>query len=351
MPDSIPAPWWIFEILGNLLFLVHILIINAALGGSLIALAARFSGAWKGFMEDFYSSVATKIPTTFALGINFGVAPLLFLQVVYGHLFYTSSILMAVFWILVIPLLIIAYYSAYYHATVFSSKKKYSLIALLISTVILLYVGFIFVNNITLMLQPGSWSAYLSRKGGTILNLSDPTVYPRYLHIVVASIAVAGLFNSIVWSFRGKRFGEQTEQKVKTGLRIFAYATLVQYAVGIWFLIALPKDIMLLFMGQNMLYSIVLILGISLSIFAVVGAFQGKLNTTLWFLGGTMVFMVIIRAFLRAGYFRDLFNPASLTIEPQYSIFLLFLLILVIGLICIRYIFSLVEKDKREAVS
>jgi len=44
---------------------------------------------------------------------HLGVAPLLFLQVLYGRLFFTSSILMAGFWLAVVPLLIVAYYCAY----------------------------------------------------------------------------------------------------------------------------------------------------------------------------------------------------------------------------------------------
>ena len=50
-----------------------------------------------------------------AFAVNFGVAPLLFVQVLYGHLFYTSSILVAVFRLAVIPLLIVAYYALYLH--------------------------------------------------------------------------------------------------------------------------------------------------------------------------------------------------------------------------------------------
>ncbi len=48
------------------------------------------------------------LPLVIAFAVNFGVAPLLFLQVLYGHFIYTSSILMGIFWISIIPALIIA---------------------------------------------------------------------------------------------------------------------------------------------------------------------------------------------------------------------------------------------------
>lgn len=78
-PDTIPVLWGYFQFLPMLTFALHLHLMNALV----------------------------------AFTVNFGVAPLLFVQVLYGHLFYASSILMAVFWLAVIPLLIAAYYAAY----------------------------------------------------------------------------------------------------------------------------------------------------------------------------------------------------------------------------------------------
>ena len=45
--------------------------------------------------------------------VNLGIPPLLFLQTLFGQFLYSSSILMAVFWLSVVPVLIVAYYAAY----------------------------------------------------------------------------------------------------------------------------------------------------------------------------------------------------------------------------------------------
>lgn len=86
-PDTIPAPSWLFLVLGILTFALHILVINVVLGGSLITLFTRFGNANASLEDSLHGGVASKIPISFALGINLGVAPLLFLQVIYGHLF------------------------------------------------------------------------------------------------------------------------------------------------------------------------------------------------------------------------------------------------------------------------
>ena len=104
-PDALPVGWLWFQILLTLTFVLHLLMMNALVGGSLLALlgGVRRSGPAAMAARD----IAHRIPTLVALTVNLGVAPLLFLQVLYGHLFYTSSIVMAAWWFAIIPLLLV----------------------------------------------------------------------------------------------------------------------------------------------------------------------------------------------------------------------------------------------------
>lgn len=348
--DAVPAPPWLFLILGVLTFTLHILIINVALGGSLITLFSRFRSG-SNLQTSLHRPVASKIPVAFALGINLGVAPLLFLQVIYGHLLYTSSILMAVFWILVIPLLIIAYYGAYIHVKNYESRNTLSRIAIAVSAIILLYIGFIFVNNMTLMAQPEKWTAYFENSSGTILNLAEMTLIPRYLHFVTASIAVAGLFSAIVWRFRRKKDEELSATKIKSGLQVFAVATSVQIIIGFWFLLSLPSDFIIRFMGQNMLATIILFLGIVLSIVALIGGFLNKFLLTLVSFSGLIIAMVITRAHLRSMYLNDFFTLGQLELKPQYDVMILFFVIFAIGLASVGYMVKVALNAKKEGAS
>ncbi len=332
-PDTIPAPAWLFLGLDILTFIVHILVINVVLGGSLILLFRKTESDDQGL----YGSLVNKIPTSVALGVNFGVAPLLFLQVIYGHLFYASSVLMATFWILVIPFLILAYYGAYVHAKKYISSALVAKSAIFITSIFLLYIGFMFVNNNTMMVQPDNWSNYFANRDGTILNLSDPTIWPRYLHFVTASVAIAGLFISILWSFRSRISLPGSDEKVKTGLRIFGIATIVQVLIGLWFLIALPSDFILQFMGRNIVYSLILLLGFLSAIGAIVTAFVNKLRPTVIMLIVTVLMMVITRHNLRSLYLSDVFSLDSLVLTPQYGVMSLFFIVLIVGLVMVGY--------------
>ncbi len=336
VPEAIPAPSWLLMLLGLLTFMLHILLINVALGGSILLF---FSRAKKepNLQTDLHGALAPKIPVTFALGITLGVAPLLFLQVLYGHFFYTSSVLMAVYWILVIPLLIIAYYGAYIHVRNYGVRNVLSKAAIAVSAVILLYIAFAYVNNMTLMLHPAKWVAYFENRGGTILNTGDATLIPRYLHFVAASIATAGLLLAIIWNFRKKKDAEAADEKVKTGLRIFAIATAVQMAVGFWFLLSLPSEFIVQFMGRNVLATIFLFAGVLLAIGAMVGGFLNKLQLTVWHFTGTIIAMVITRAILRSMYLDGTFSLGQLQLEPQYGIMTLFFVVFVVGLAAVGY--------------
>lgn len=337
-PDTIPAPWGVFEFLDVLTFILHILAVNIVVGGCLITLFARLFGKSGGPENTIHGSLAGKIPTLFAVSVTLGVAPLLFVQVLYGHLIYSSSVLMAVFWILVIPLLIIGYYGVYIHRINFTKASGLSLFALAVASAAVLYIAFMFSNNMTLMLSPEKWTAYFDNRSGTLLNLGDGTVYPRFFHFVTASIAVAGLFSAIVWKFRKK---DNSAEKTAKGLRIFSFATMIQILVGCWLLLALPRDIMMLYMGGNMLYTALLTVGIIAGILAIVTSIRGKLWPTVIVLFGTVAVMAVIRALLRAAYLGDFFSVGDLVVAPQYDVLAVFLVIFIVGLALLWYMIKI----------
>ena len=345
-PDPIPAPSWFFIILEQLLFLLHIIVINAVLGGALILLFKRI---FKKEDAEIDRSVAFRLPTLIALGINFGVAPLLFIQVVFGNLFFTSSVLMAVYWILIIPLLIIAYYGLYINYN--SLSPLFMHVSLVIASVIILYIGFMFVNNNSLMEQPEKWSAYLENRGGTILNISDPIFLPRYLHFIAASVAIGGLLYAIVLNVKQKKDKSVDQQKIINSLKIFAIATSIQVIIGFWFLLSVPSEFIMNFMGKDLFSTIVLLAGIAGGIGAIVFGFLGKLNAAVIHALLTLIAMVITRYNLRMMYLSDNFQLSSLTLEPQYIILVLFLIILVAGLGSVFYMLKIssVKAERRAA--
>jgi hypothetical protein len=365
-PDSIPAAAMVFELLEGLTFTIHLLLMNAMLGGSLLAAVAAIRGAKSepekpSGLGQSVLAYPKHVPTMIALTINFGVAPLLFVQVTFGHLIYTSSILMAVFWLAVIPVLIIAYYAAYLSTDLQSSigrktrlrSTRISRIAAPLSALLLLYVAFVLVNNNTLMLQPERWLPYAENRRGTMLNLADPTLWPRYLHFVLSAVAVAGLYVALKdwWVHRNDKHAEGAKERPavgrparKLGLKIFAHTTFAQLIVGFWFLFALPDNVRNAFIGGDSLGSALLALGILTGVGAALMALKDNLQLATILLVGTVVLMVAVRAMVRTQYLLPYFKPESLQVKAQSSPLVLFILILVAAVVLIAWMLKTAAK-------
>ncbi len=113
-PNPLPAPYWVFKLLLIVTFFLHIVAMNFMLGGGVLALAAKWRSKNRESGNRMFFDVAKKLPVLLPATITLGIAPLLFVQVLYGQFFYTSSILMAWPWFLVLVFLTIAYYGFYY---------------------------------------------------------------------------------------------------------------------------------------------------------------------------------------------------------------------------------------------
>lgn len=334
--ESIPAPAQIFILLEQLFFLIHIVLINSILGLSFITIYKAFKSSDMIESMERDSSIAKQIPILFALAINMAIPALLFIQVVFGHLFYTSSVLMGSFWILIIPLLIIAYYASYFHYRKFDNLK-WAKFSLLIVILIMLYIAFILVNNLSLMEEPEQWKKYFENRSGTILIWNTLSIYPRYLHFIIGSIAVGGIFYSLYYNLRKDMEPKLQNLKIKEGLKIFSYATMFQIFAGMLFLLSLPERVFNNFIGGDFLATTVFVSGIILAVIALFSGLKEKLTAAVSFLFLTLIAMIINRYHLRIFQLGENFRISEFRIIPQWDVFAIFLLILFAGIAVIFY--------------
>lgn len=339
--DTIPVHWLWFEVLLIFTFFIHMILMNFILGGSLLTV-------WDLLRGKLEKKASGSIPTLIALTVNFGVPPLLFVQVLYGHLFYSSSVMVAVPWILVIPILIIAYYGAYLFVKKYEKAPGWSKAGLVVTSVFLLYVAFMFVNNSTLAIRPDRWEFFAQRPGGWNLNLGEPTLWPRYLHFVLAALAIGALGRAIFYKFSPMDEGEK-ENQIRRNLKIFGWLTIVQLAIGTWFWLTMPETVWKTFMGGSLYATVMMVIGWLSALLILHSAFTGRMNLAM-ILGALQVLvMVIIRDLARAAYLKEIFSPAGLENVAEVSPLIAFLLVFVIGLGALYYMIRLIFKSKTQA--
>jgi hypothetical protein len=338
-PLGLPAPAWLLKTLLIATFALHVLPMNLVLGGGFVAAWAALKGRpgqagglrWRALAE----ALARLLPPATAFTITTGIAPLLFLQVLYGQLFYTSSVLMAWSWLAVIGLLLVGYYSTYGFSLGRGSSPSPGLA--LLSAGAFTVIALIFTNNMTLMLRPEVWAAlYAEDERGLHLNLADPVLWPRFLHFWIASFALTGLAVALLGRGREKRERETGAWMRRLGLRLFSLATLVQLASGLWLLLSLPGRVRRLFLGESpgdtaLLWASVLLALVSLAVV------RRRLLAGAGLVGAALLGMAIVRHRVREASLAPHFSTATLRVDAQTAPFALFLVLFLIGIAVVAW--------------
>jgi hypothetical protein len=343
-PMPLPAPVWLLRTLLLLTFFLHVLFMNCLLGGTANRLVSRMRRNSSPFSVRLADDLGRLLPSVFAFTITLGVAPLLFLQVMYGQFLYASSILIGVPWLAVIGLVILAYYGVYFFSMKGHEPGGQATVVLTVVVPLLATVAYIYSNNFTLMLAPERWlDLYRSNGGGWNLNSAEPSLLPRYLHFVVGALAISGL-GLVVMGLRKQEYGYR-QWLIEQGSLLFTGATIVNFGVGFWFLARLPLPTRLAFIGGNGFATALLGLGLLLPLAAVAHLIMAKSNKAprrqLVIGVGcgvlTVAIMVVMRDLLRNFSLAPYFSPNQLPVASQWGIIALFVVLFVAGLATLYY--------------
>jgi len=347
-PLPLPAPVWLLQLLMILTFALHLIAMNFVVGGLIYSLVSE----WRGRRGDerhrtLRRDIIAALPVVMAPTITLGVAPLLFVQVLYGQALFTTSVLIAYFWLAVIPLLIVAYYGLYLRAWKKETwPRLVSPVAALVSLVLLLTILFIFVNNMSLVLRPSEWERiYRARQTGFALNLNDPQIIPRLLHILTATLAVSAAGIALLGWRRARSEPEVGEWMMRYGARGFILFTALQVIIGPLFLLSQPGDIVRLFLGGNVGHTLVLVISILFAVAAVALLYRATSrspDTRQMWLGAaclllTMLGMAWNRQHLREAYLAGSIEPSQMPVATQTGVVALFIILFIVGLLVLGW--------------
>jgi len=238
-PLGYPAPYWflvMFKVLG---FILHMVPMHLWFAGILIAMHFRMSK--HEYARTLSNRLMKQMPIIIALGVNFGIVPLLFMQVAYHKAFYPATILMAWYWLAIVLLLTVAYYGIYIYAAALKNgagkMTRISLVSGWVSSVLFLAIGFIFSNGFSLMANIGAWpklwesTSVAGAPLGIGLNLADHSLLPRYLMM----FGLALLTTATYIAFDSAFFARKESTAYRKWAPAFAFRL---YTVGIiWFVL------------------------------------------------------------------------------------------------------------------
>ena len=345
-PDAIPVHWFWLHLLLTVTTFLHFVAMNIMLGTGFIAFSSPF---WRGDdVMPLNTHISKTLPYSIAFTINLGVAPLLFLQVLYGQFFYTSTILMGVYGLSIFGILIVSYYAAYAYRLA-DDRGGMGRLYIAATVILLLGVSILFTNNISIMQMPEIWSNYFADRGGWMLNFSDPALLPRYLHFMASAVAIGGLAIALYFEILKRRGATDGDEWIKLGCNWFTYATIINFAFGFWFLGALPEVAYNPATLGGKLFFILIAASVATIVPSVAYAQTGKIfHATGWALA-TVLLMTLSRDILRLTYLKPYFSLSDLPQVSQYSPFIVFLLAALGGVYLVGWMLKTVWNSKEVA--
>jgi hypothetical protein len=269
MAAPLPAPVWFVQFFKWLGFTLHAVPMNLWYAGMLTALCLHLLG--NEHARRFAGRLLQQMPVIVALGVNFGVVPLLFVQLAYYKAFYPATILMAWFWLAIVALLIPAYYGVYAYAWgIRSGSKKgtvtfcaehprghsgkrglspfpamagWRIAAGWCAAVFFICIGFLFANGLSLMDHWGRWVELWKQTStagaalGTALNVGDPTLWPRWLLMFGLALGTTAVWLLIdaFWLAAPTADDGYCQWALRFGRKLYTLALIWTAAAGAWY--------------------------------------------------------------------------------------------------------------------
>ena len=351
-PLGIPSHFFIFQFLYWITFVLHLIFMNYVLGGMVIVTVHEWLAEKNSLALRGNALLMRIMPVALSLAITMGVAPLLFVQVLYGNFFYTANIMMGWWWMAVIGAVTAAFYLIYLMISLRTDESRSGVLIKILSlivTVLFLMTAWIFTNNAVLMEHPNYWKDIYS--GAHRVMAPDPSLWPRFFHNVVGAIAVAGLWCAAIGRYRIRYHTEERDlgyHLVNRGLTWTMMAVIVQICVGIILVFSLGHDTNKKFMGNGPLFT-----GWAIGFFAAMGVLAHSMMALvkpekpmlLWgaigLTGVTLLGMTMGRDLLRQIYLEPYFKLQDLPLHYSNSLWL-FLITFLLGLGILAYLIRLV---------
>jgi len=344
---AIPGPEWLFHFLLIFTFILHALFMNLALGGTLIAAFAQIrSGGREG---DPRTTLAQRLMGINAYGISFaittGIAPLLFVQIIYQQYFYSATILIGWVWFLFLGMLMFGYYAAYaYKFRGAPARGAGGTPWLVFAAVMFFLIAMVHVAVNLIHSQPEKWAAIADNPWSI---LGDAAYFPRLLHFVLAALGFTALV-AAWWATRQAGAGKEIETNTAIARYAWKWAlwtTVLQIVDGFVLLFVLPRHVLLGIMQGGvatlapLTLSILLAIGLLMMLSRVGNPVEkpAMVKGTLYSMLATIAIMAITRHQVRELYLAPVSADYQIATAPQWGNFILFALLLVAGLATVAY--------------
>ncbi|MBI4403589.1 MAG: hypothetical protein HY537_05480 [Deltaproteobacteria bacterium] len=330
LPDYnfLPAPLWVITVLHLVTLMLHFAAMNFLVGGVIVILFGKFKNRWN---DPTAQKFIKLFPIAMMATITLGIAPLLFLQLVYPRQAYAAAIVSGWFWLLIVVVAIIVYYFLYAASFSQDSSRRWIALYLSVALVGFVYISYVYSSTFSLAERPDLVKLiYTHTQSGFTLNPDVGSYILRWLHMILGAITVGGFFVGLL--------GMNNPQAYNVGKQFFLNGMIVTMLVGLGYLFTLD-EILLSFMRSPAVWF--LMVSIAMSLGALRFFFTRRFAVSGIMLLVSLLGMVTIRHYVRLLHLEGVYDPAAYAIKPQWSVFALFLNCFVIAIVAVWYMLRL----------
>jgi hypothetical protein len=310
--EFLSAPLWLITLLHVVTLTLHFVAMGMLFGGTAAIVLTRRA---RKLEHPGVVRYVRLLPTLMALTVTLGVAPLLFLQLVYHRQVYAAAVYSAWPWLGVVGAAIVAYYLLYSIVLSHREPAKIAPARLRWALLFLLFVSLVLSSVFTLAERPATIAtAWAADASGLVLNPELGRWLPRWLHLVAGALALG--------SFALAVFVRDDEELFATTRTSYLWSQVAAMVLGVGALVSLG-DALVPYMRSPavwwMLGSLLLALG------SIHFLFRKRLVAAGALLFVSLVGMVVNRHIARLVVLGDALDPSTMAIRPQWSVFVLFL--------------------------
>jgi hypothetical protein len=310
--EFLPAPLELLTLLHLVTLTLHFVAMGALVGGLGTLALAGLPGKWQ---RPAVGRFVRLLPTLMSLTVTLGVAPLLFLQLVYHRQVYAAAIVSAWLWLGLLGAAMIAYYLLYTANRKPESGGTRNPLPLLAALLLLVFVALVFTSVFTLAERPATIAAaWAADSSGAVLNPEVSRWLPRWLHALAGALLV-GAF--VLAFFAGE------DEELAASVRVSALGSAAAAVVlGVAALVGLGDDLVPYMRSPAVWW---LLISFVLMLAALHLLFRRQLVPAAGALGVSLFAMVVQRHLARTVVLRDAFDPATIPEASQWGVFALFL--------------------------
>lgn len=347
---------------------VHVFLMNYVLAGSSwLAWTTLFPGpdTIARSKQPLAMVLRDWMPFVLSGAITAGVAPLLFVQILYRRQFYTANLLLGPRWMIVIPVLIVAFYLLYVLKSKTLSRwpRAGQSLFSIGAAACFLFVAFCWTTNSLVTIEQTAWPE-MYRSGSVVL--SKTALMTRLLTWIAGSFAIMSVLASWqLWGMRRRDAGEtaagiepirwhalhEVEEQRLAKASIAGLATAVLSMAA--YLLTLEQTVLaVLFRGAGMIWALLAGLSIALQAAGWMQLLRSR-RTLPWRI---VITLASVATLLSTASLRELLRLSQLDLDQitiaakeaaQVGGFVLFLVVLLLTTLLMAYCVYLVRQSRR----